>query len=226
MSSKHLAIGNLSTYKRRGDTSALLWGLIEFGERTVAIFLLVFFSPILFAAGLILTISSRRSPLIAHRRLGLTGRALWVLKLRTMWSDQPLQSWHFVERLSDGPCPDFAIKRPIDPRVGNWFAALCRRYSVDELPQLWQVVRGEMALVGPRPLTMREVELHYVTQASELLSRKPGITGLWQVRGRSSLTYRQRRRLDVFLLRRWCFGLYVRIAFATIPAVVTGKDAW
>ncbi|HEX6547062.1 MAG TPA: sugar transferase, partial [Bryobacteraceae bacterium] len=113
-----------------------------------------------------------------------------------------------------------------DPRVTSRFARICRRYSIDELPQLWQVVNGEMALVAPRPLTRNELDLYYGEDARELLTRKPGISGLWQVSGRSRLTYSQRRRLDLFMIRRWSFRLYLRILVVTVPKVLAGKDAW
>jgi lipopolysaccharide/colanic/teichoic acid biosynthesis glycosyltransferase len=118
------------------------------------------------------------------------------------------------------------IKVSADPRVTSAFAAFCRKYSVDEMPQLWHVVRGDLALVGPRPLTAEEIAEHYGSEAGEVLRVKPGLTGLWQVRGRSNLTYPERRRLDLFLVRNWSFRLYADILLATIPSVLSGKGAW
>jgi exopolysaccharide production protein ExoY len=113
-----------------------------------------------------------------------------------------------------------------DSRVTSRFAAFCRRYSIDELPQLYQVVTGQMSLIGPRPLTKLELDLYYGRNAAELLTRRPGISGLWQVSGRSRLSYRQRRRLDLFLVRKWSPGLYLQTLLATIPTVLTGRNAW
>jgi lipopolysaccharide/colanic/teichoic acid biosynthesis glycosyltransferase len=110
--------------------------------------------------------------------------------------------------------------------VTSRFAAFCRRYSLDELPQLWQVVRGEMSLVGPRPLTRQELDTYYGADASRIIAAKPGLSGLWQISGRSRLTYPQRRRLDLFLVRKWSVSLYLRILFTTLPRVAAGKDAW
>jgi lipopolysaccharide/colanic/teichoic acid biosynthesis glycosyltransferase len=110
--------------------------------------------------------------------------------------------------------------------VSSRFAAWCRRYSIDELPQLWNVVRGEMGLVGPRPITRSELDRYYGSAAWRVLSVKPGVSGLWQVRGRSRLSYRQRRRLDLFLVMHWSVPLYLKILALTIPKVLTGKDAW
>ena len=95
-----------------------------------------------------------------------------------------------------------------------------------ELPQLLHVVSGTMALVGPRPLTRREFELHYGKDSAEILTARPGLTGLWQVMGRSRLTYRQRRRLDLFLVRHPSVSLRARILLRTIPQVFEGKNAW
>ena len=225
MSSKHLALGVSCVQSQHEEHNALLWRFVQVGERLAAALLLALTSPLLLAAALILTVSSRRSPLIAHRRLGRSGELLWVLKLRTMWCDETPRAWCFVERIVRDP-PLELIKTASDPRVTSRFAALCRRYSLDEIPQLWQVVRGDMALIGPRPLTAAEIKAYYGSEAFELLSRKPGITGLWQTRGRSSLSYMRRRRFDLFLHRRWSFRLYVRIALATVPAILTGKNAW
>ena len=81
-------------------------------------------------------------------------------------------------------------------------------------------------LVGPRPLTRSELELHYQDDVAEILMVRPGLTGLWQVMGRSRLTYRQRRRLDLLLVRKQSARLYLRILLRTIPQVLTGKNSW
>jgi lipopolysaccharide/colanic/teichoic acid biosynthesis glycosyltransferase len=83
-----------------------------------------------------------------------------------------------------------------------------------------------MALIGPRPVTFAEMAKYYGGDAGEVLSMKPGITGLWQVRGRSRLNYGQRRRLDLFLVRRWSLRLYLFIVISTVPKVILGHDAW
>jgi lipopolysaccharide/colanic/teichoic acid biosynthesis glycosyltransferase len=83
-----------------------------------------------------------------------------------------------------------------------------------------------MSLVGPRPLTQQELQRHYGEDAAAVLGLRPGITGLWQVRGRNSLTYRQRRRLDVFLAKKYSWRLYLWVLLRTIPRVLGGKEAW
>jgi lipopolysaccharide/colanic/teichoic acid biosynthesis glycosyltransferase len=131
---------------------------------------------------------------------------------------------YLVERLFAAAAPE--VKTARDPRVTSTFAAFCRKFSIDEFPQLYHVLRGEMSFVGPRPLTRDELSQHYGHAAREVLRLKPGLTGLWQVRGRSRLNYRQRRRLDLFLVRKWSFRLYVLLLLTTIPRVLMGTDAW
>lgn len=202
------------------------WKVIGILERLAACILLILMLPVLVFAAVTIMILSRRSPLIAHRRIGRAGRDISVLKLRTMWPLQPegCRFAPFVESISGEPADDVKSRR--DPRVTSRFAAFCRKHSIDEYPQLWHVVKGEMTLVGPRPLTVGEIEKYYGERAVEFLSVKPGLTGLWQVRGRSRLKHAQRTRLDLFMIRRWSFPLYIAILAATVPSVVTGKDAW
>ena len=200
------------------------WRPAQALERTVAAALLVVSLPVIGLAAAIVWILSGRPPFIAHRRLGFAGTPLWVLKLRTMWTGRHRAPFRLVERLN--PRPVEFRKAQSDPRVTSRFAAFCRRYSIDELPQLLQVARGELALVGPRPITVAEFELHYADAAPEILYVKPGITGLWQVQGRSRLNYAQRRRLDLFLVRKPSPFLYAYILLQTPLRVLTGRGAW
>lgn len=213
---------------QRVRKESVLWRGIAVAERVFSGVLLLFLLPLFAFAVVAITILSRRPPLIAHQRIGQGGRAIWVLKLRTMWDrgSPGSSAIRFVERLAEEPNGGIGTKHRGDPRITSRFAACCRKYSIDELPQLWHVLRGEMALIGPRPLTAQEIETHYSSAADQLLSVAPGLTGLWQIKGRSRLTYLQRRRLDLFLVHKWSLGLYVKIFFATIPTVLAGKDAW
>jgi lipopolysaccharide/colanic/teichoic acid biosynthesis glycosyltransferase len=200
-------------------------GAIRWVERLASGIVFAAVAPALGVTMLAVRALSGRSPLIAHRRLGLNGEPFWIIKLRTMW-DQPVpqNAPKWIEFLSDTDVP--VIKGMPDPRVTSRLAAFCRRYSVDELPQLLQVVTGKLALVGPRPLTSAELETYYGEDCAEVLSVRPGLTGLWQVMGRNRLTYAQRRRLDLFFLRKCGLGLYLRILFRTPARVFSGRDAW
>jgi exopolysaccharide production protein ExoY len=223
-----LPVDTFSFQLERVRQQALLWQGIALAERVFSGALLLLLLPILILITFVTIALSRRSPLIAHQRIGQRGRPIWVLKFRTMWdsSSRDRSRMTLVERLSSDFSGAINVKNREDPRVTSRFAAVCRRHSIDELPQLWHVFRGEMALIGPRPLTAQEIEIYYSSAAHELLSIKPGISGLWQIRGRSRLSYFQRRRLDLFLVRNWSLRLYLKIFIATPPTVLTGKHAW
>ncbi|HEX4593350.1 MAG TPA: sugar transferase [Bryobacteraceae bacterium] len=198
---------------------------LELTERAFGLLLLAIASPVLVASGFAVAIFSRRSPLVAHLRVTRNGEPFWMLKLRTMWgSDEPAAASGLVEHIVAEPDTD--AKDPSDARVTSRLAAFCRRHSIDELPQLWHVVRGEMSLVGPRPLTRAEIHRHYGERAAELLSVKPGLTGLWQVAGRSAIRFPQRSALDLELVRSLKPGVYLTILLRTLPALITGKGAW
>lgn len=199
--------------------------MIGAGERIVAGALLLLALPVLLLAAITVVILSRRSPFVAHRRVGYRGRSLWVLKLRTMWKDDTGSGSILVQHL---PPSDSGLVFPLSKGAGvtSRFAAFCRRYSVDELPQLWQVVVGELSLVGPRPLTSQELDVYYGPDSQRVIAARPGLTGLWQISGRSRLTYAQRRRLDLFLVGNWSFVLYFRILLVTAGRVLSGRDAW
>jgi exopolysaccharide production protein ExoY len=198
---------------------------LELAERAAGLLLLILASPVLIGSAVGVAALSRRSPLVAHRRVARNAAPFWMLKLRTMWNpNEPLPPACFIEHVDAEPHND--AKDPSDSRVTSPFAAFCRRHSIDELPQLWHVVRGEMALVGPRPLTRAEIDRHYGEQASELLSVKPGLTGLWQVGGRSAIQFPERRELDLKLVRSLKPRVYWTILARTLPALISGKGAW
>ena len=190
-----------------------------------AVLIFTILLPAMALVALILAVLSRRTPLIAHRRVGWRGADLWMLKFRTMWDTKGqgvARGW--VEPIDDEAGP--RRKRAADPRVSNWFAGFCRRHSIDELPQLWHVIRGEMSLVGPRPVTAAEIRKHYGEDADELLCLKPGIAGLWQTSGRNRLTYQQRRALDLEFVRERSVRMYFRILLRTIPEMIWGGNTW
>lgn len=194
-------------------------------DRLIGLPLLIGAAPIIAAAAIVTACLSRRPPFIAHLRTGRYGEPFWMLKIRTMWDDEdpaPTAA-RLVERIGARP---FEPKTAADPRVRSRFARICRKYSIDELPQLLHVVTGEMSIVGPRPVTESELEMYYGASAHEVLQMRPGLSGLWQVMGRNRLSYRQRRRLDLFFVRHFSAGLYLRTLLRTIPNAVTGRNAW
>ena len=192
-------------------------------ERVAAILLFLMALPLLAVCALALGLLSGRTPLIAHRRVGWRAAPLWMFKLRTMWDDSP-RGAGWIERIDDDRGPE--LKSAADSRVPCRFARFCRRHSIDELPQLWHVISGEMSLVGPRPITQRELFRYYGAHAAEVLQAKPGLAGLWQISGRNRLTYAERCRLDLRLVRHRSIPLYCAILLRTVPEVFRGKNSW
>jgi lipopolysaccharide/colanic/teichoic acid biosynthesis glycosyltransferase len=130
----------------------------------------------------------------------------------------------WIEHIDDDGGPE--LKSATDSRVSGRFARFCRRHSIDELPQFWHVISGEMSLVGPRPITQRELHRYYGVHAAEVLEAKPGLAGLWQISGRNRLTYAERCRLDLRLVRERSIPLYCAILLRTLPEVFRGKNSW
>jgi exopolysaccharide production protein ExoY len=198
----------------------------EMAERSAGLVLLLFTSPLLIGSALVVSALSRRSPFVAHLRIGRDNHPFWMLKLRSMWKPGSITT-HFggwIEYVVAEPPEDGKVAR--DPRITSRFAAFCRRHSVDEIPQFWHVFRGEMSLVGPRPLTRIELVRHYGSHASELVSVKPGLTGLWQVSGRSTIQYPARAALDLKLVRELTPRMYLTILLRTFSALIIGQGAW
>jgi exopolysaccharide production protein ExoY len=192
-------------------------------EPWVAAAALIVMTPALLVIASIIAILARRTPLVRHKRVGWRGAELPVLKLRTMW--EPNQKWQPVFAIEDVSSTIPITKNGEDDRVTSRFAAWCRKHSIDELPQFYHIVRGEMSFVGPRPITRGELEEHYGPCMETVLSLRPGLTGLWQMMGRSRLTYARRKRLDLMLARSASPGLYFRILFSSVPKVLGGHDA-
>jgi lipopolysaccharide/colanic/teichoic acid biosynthesis glycosyltransferase len=203
-----------------------IWSVIQSLERLASLVTLILLMPLGAPLAVAIAVLSRRSPLVGHLRIGQYGAPFWTLKFRTMWPGGRRGGFRFefMERIIDECGPEY--KRSADPRVTSAFARFCRRHSIDELPQLVNVLCGEMSLAAPRPLTEGELYKYYGHDAAEILLVKPGITGLWQVMGRSRLTYEQRREMDLYLVRNRSLKLYFTILWRTIPAVLKGKDGW
>lgn len=204
--------------------TSVTWQIIEFAERTAAAILLVGLSPVLFLSSVAVVLLSGKTPLIAHRRVGWGGNTLWMFKLRTMWDHRNALNTGWIEYIDDPSGPE--QKQELDDRVRSRFARFCRRHSIDELPQLLHVLRGEMSLVGPRPLTATELRRHYGPAAMEVLEVKPGLAGLWQTSGRNRLGYAERRQLDLEFVRNRSLRMYLQILLRTIPEVLSGSNSW
>jgi exopolysaccharide biosynthesis polyprenyl glycosylphosphotransferase len=186
-----------------------------------ALVLLALLSPLLALIAAAVRLTSRGPVLFRSIRPGIGGEPFACFKFRTMRTDaEQLQA--DLESFNEASGPLFKIRR--DPRLTR-VGVLLRRYSLDELPQLLNVVRGEMSLVGPRPLPQRDFERLEDWHKKRYLVL-PGMTGLWQVSGRSELDFDDLVRLDFLYLERWSVGLDLAILLKTLPAVLTRRGAF
>jgi exopolysaccharide biosynthesis polyprenyl glycosylphosphotransferase len=189
-------------------------------ELVLASLLLLVLSPLLIAIAIAIKLDSPGPVLFRQLRCGLHGRPFTFLKFRSMRVDaEALKKQLAPYNEMDGP----AFKMTNDPRVTP-LGRFLRRTSLDELPQLWNIVRGDMSFVGPRPAVLEEVR-QYEPWQRRRLSMKPGLTCLWQVNGRNELTFEEWMRLDLEYIDNWSLWLDVKIAFKTIPAVLFGRGA-
>ncbi len=190
----------------------------------VALLALLAFAPLLVLVALAVRLTSPGPVLFAHKRVGRGGRIFACFKFRTMVIDDDARL-HLL--LANDPAAlaewqkDHKLRNdPRITRVGNFL----RRSSLDELPQLFNVLRGSMSLVGPRPIVAGEVA-RYGNRFGDYCKVRPGITGLWQVNGRSNTSYRQRVAMDVLYVRRRSLALNGMIIAKTLPAVMLQRGS-
>ena len=187
----------------------------------LAILALVCTAPILLLSALAIKVTSPGPILFIQERYGLNKRRFRMYKFRTMVADAETQQ-HLLEEFNEATGPVFKIRE--DPRLTR-VGKILRRLSIDEMPQLLNVLRGEMSLVGPRPLPMRDVSGFSEPALMRRFSVYPGITGLWQVSGRSDLSFDDWIRLDLRYIDHWSLYLDLQILLRTIPSVINGRGA-
>jgi exopolysaccharide biosynthesis polyprenyl glycosylphosphotransferase len=186
----------------------------------VAALLVALLGPVLLGIALVIKVTSPGPVLFRQLRCGLHGRPFTFLKFRSMRVGAELMKAHLAAfNEMDGP----AFKMTNDPRVTS-LGRFLRRTSLDELPQLFNILRGDMSFVGPRPAVLEEVR-QYEPWQRRRLSMKPGLTCLWQVSGRNELTFDEWMRLDLEYIDNWSLWLDLKIALKTIPAVLLGRGA-
>jgi exopolysaccharide biosynthesis polyprenyl glycosylphosphotransferase len=197
------------------------WPKVAF-DRLFALLAIVAFSPLLLGVALAVKVTSRGPIFYRQRRIGLNGDDFDMLKFRSMrvGADTELAALLAAQGTSDQPL--FKVKD--DPRLTS-VGAFLRRYSIDELPQLLNVLRGDMSVVGPRPQVAAEVEL-YDDHALRRLTVRPGMTGLWQVSGRSDLSWEDAIRLDTYYVENWSLMGDLIILWRTLRAVVRSSGAY
>lgn len=190
-------------------------------DRLVAIIALLVLAPLFAAIAIAVRLSSPGPVFFVHKRIGINGEPFQMWKFRSMKAGTEDQLVDLLR--ADGRDGEPFFKVPDDPRVtglGRWL----RRWSLDELPQLWNVVLGQMSLIGPRPQVDAEVAL-YTGRELDRLTVRPGLTGLWQISGRSALPKKEAMELDLRYVREWSLILDTRILFKTLGAVINGRGA-
>lgn len=198
---------------------AIAKGVIDFAG---SLLLLILLSPIMLAAALAVRLSSPGPVFFRQQRAGLNGRPFTMLKFRSMVTNAE-QLKQELAALNEMSGPVFKVTN--DPRV-TAVGRFLRKWSIDELPQLINVLRGEMSLVGPRPLPVDEVARFDDLAHRRRLSVRPGLTCLWQISGRNNVTdFKEWVRLDLEYIDNWSLWLDLKILLRTIPAVFTGAGA-
>jgi exopolysaccharide biosynthesis polyprenyl glycosylphosphotransferase len=184
--------------------------------------LLVLLAPILALLAIAIRIDSAGPVLFRQVRMGARGRTFTIYKFRTMCADADARKSEVahLNRHARGGSDARMFKVVGDPRVTR-LGRILRRLSIDELPQLWNVLRGEMSLVGPRPLILEE-DAHVTDWAERRLDLKPGITGIWQVLGRDGIPFEEMVRLDYVYVTSWSLGGDLRLLLRTLPSMVRG----
>jgi exopolysaccharide biosynthesis polyprenyl glycosylphosphotransferase len=177
--------------------------------------------PLLIVVACAVKLTSPGPVFFVQERYGYRRRKMRLIKFRTMVRNAETLMGS-LEHLNEASGPIFKIKN--DPRITP-LGKFLRKTSIDELPQLWNVLIGDMSLVGPRPMSLRDVSLFSEAHLLRRFRVKPGITGLWQISGRSNLTFDQWIALDFSYIDRWSFGLDMQILLATIPVIVRGSGA-
>jgi len=186
---------------------------------------LVFLAPLLVVISLLIFLQDRHQPFYRHRRIGFHGRPIRVLKFRSMAIDSEAR---LQRLLAENPAAraewEEGHKLKVDPRITG-IGRFLRKSSLDELPQLWNILIGEMSLVGPRPIVTDEVS-RYASAFPTYCRARPGLTGLWQISGRNDVSYRERVSLDVRYVKTQSFFGDIGVIVRTLPAVLLRRGSY
>lgn len=213
-------VGSIGLVQVRPARQAHLQRLVKHSwERAAALVGLVLISPLLAVIAVAIRLDSPGPVIFRQERVGRDGRGFTMLKFRTMSADAEVRRHEL-----DNDCDGILFKSRCDPRVTR-VGRVLRRYSLDELPQLVNVVRAQMALVGPRPALLSELH-QYDGDTRRRLAVTPGLTGLWQVSGRSDLPWEEAVRLDLDYVDNWSLALDLRILARTASAVLGHSGAY
>jgi len=190
-----------------------------------SIFLIFLFSPIIVITAILIKLTSKGPIFYVQKRPGRFGKIIKIYKFRTMYLDAEKKLEEILkndEKLRE----EFMKYRKLknDPRITP-LGKILRRFSIDEIPQLFNVLKGDMSIVGPRPYQIDEIE-HMGEYKDIVLSVRPGLTGLWQISGRSDLSFQAKLKIETWYVLNWNLWLDLFIIIRTIPAVISGKGAY
>lgn len=189
----------------------------------VSFLLLLISLPFMLLISIAIKIDSPGPVIYKHKRVGRGGKTFFIYKFRTMYLDSDKRLSLFLSRHPQEKKKWFLYRKlDEDPRVTR-LGSILRRFSLDELPQLWNILKGDMSLVGPRPVTTEEIDLYYKDVNHFYFAVRPGLTGLWQVSGRNKLSFDQRVKLDVWYVQNWSLWLDLVILLRTIPVIIKGE---
>jgi len=199
----------------------------RFFDVIFSIFAITISLPIMILIALIIKLTDKGSIFFKHERIGYKGKPFKVLKFRTMYPDAERRLKKILEedpKAKEEWEKTFKLKK--DPRVTP-VGKFLRKYSLDELPQFFNVLKGDMSIVGPRPVVKEELQKYYKNKADIYKSVKPGMTGYWQVEGRSDVEdYVKRVNMDIWYIYNQSFWLDLKIILKTIWIILTGKGAY
>lgn len=191
-----------------------------------SLFALLATFPIFLTLAVIIRLTSKGPAVYGHQRVGRGGKPFKCLKFRSMYQDADER---LTELLQQNPeyAAEWEANRKLkkDPRITP-IGQFLRKTSLDELPQFLNVLKGDLSVVGPRPVVADEVVQYYKEKAPKILSVRPGVTGLWQVSGRSNTSYSHRVELDEHYVENRSFGLDMTLVLKTVPALLTRKGAY
>ncbi|MCR9127552.1 MAG: sugar transferase [Rhodobacteraceae bacterium] len=217
---------NSSVRIHRSDNGGSNWvpGVKLFYDKIVSAVALVSLLPFICVIALAIRLTSRGPVFYSHPRLGKDGKTFACLKFRTMVPDADARLQALIESDPEARAKwhEFRKLDP-DPRITP-LGAFLRRSSLDELPQFWNVLRGDMSIVGPRPISVDEAD-QYAEHLMTYFTVRPGITGVWQVSGRSNTSYAERVRMDVEYIKGWSFWLDLQLTARTFQAVLAAHGA-
>ena len=187
---------------------------------------LILFFPFFLLIAFIIRVSSKGKAVYSHERIGRGGKAFRCYKFRTMHVDADTRLKEILAK-----CPiknqewESSYKLKDDPRVTR-IGSFLRKTSLDELPQFWNVLVGDLSVVGPRPVVQAEIIKYYGLKAGKILAIRPGLTGLWQVSGRSDTSYTTRVDLDEKYIDQQSIALDIKLILKTLPSMISRKGAY